>query len=89
MLLPRSFQQFSPSLIPLSNYKNEHIKPTRERQPFIQTQSMKIVTKVQKSTVWVPWVRRAFQALDSENRGYLYKSEILEHIEKVGVSSHV
>ena len=31
---------------------------------------------------------RAFKALDSENRGYLYKHELLNHIQKGGVYSH-
>ena len=34
------------------------------------------------------WAGRAFKALDSENRGFLYKNELLDHIKKGGVYSH-
>ena len=36
----------------------------------------------------LPWANRAFSALDRENRGFLYKHEILDHIQKGGVYSH-
>ena len=34
------------------------------------------------------WAGRAFKALDCENRGYLFKHELLDHIKKAGVYSH-
>jgi hypothetical protein len=34
------------------------------------------------------WAGRAFKALDSDNRGYLFKNELLEQIKKGGVYSH-
>jgi hypothetical protein len=34
------------------------------------------------------WAGRTFKALDSENRGFLYKHELLNHIKKGGVYSH-
>ncbi len=34
------------------------------------------------------WAGRAFKALDSENRGYLFKHELLNHIKKGGVYTH-
>ena len=34
------------------------------------------------------WAGRAFVALDSDNRGYLFKHEIFEHIVKGGLDSH-
>jgi hypothetical protein len=37
----------------------------------------------------MPWAGRAFQALDCDNRGYLLKHEILQQIDKAGVSSHL
>lgn len=36
----------------------------------------------------MPWATRAFEALDRESRGYLYKHEILDHIKMNGVDSH-
>ena len=32
----------------------------------------------------IKWSTKAFHALDSENRGYLYKDEILDHIKGSG-----
>lgn len=34
------------------------------------------------------WAGRAFKALDSENRGYLFKHELLNQIKKGGVYTH-
>jgi Ca2+-binding EF-hand superfamily protein len=34
------------------------------------------------------WAGRAFKALDSDNRGFLFKHELLDHIKKGGVYSH-
>jgi Ca2+-binding EF-hand superfamily protein len=34
------------------------------------------------------WAGRAFRSLDCENRGFLLKHEILDHIKKGGVYSH-
>ena len=34
------------------------------------------------------WSGRAFRSLDSENRGFLYKHELLNHIKHGGVYSH-
>ncbi len=36
----------------------------------------------------LPWAGRALKALDSENRGFLFKHELLDHIKKGGVYSH-
>ncbi len=36
----------------------------------------------------MPWAGRAFKSLDSENRGYLFKHELLNHIKKGGVYTH-
>ena len=34
------------------------------------------------------WAGRAFKALDRENRGFLFKHELLDQIKKGGVYSH-
>jgi len=39
-------------------------------------------------TIPTTWSGRAFRALDSENRGFLFKHELLNHIKKGGVYSH-
>jgi hypothetical protein len=41
-----------------------------------------------KAKQHIPWTERAFKALDCENRGYLYKNELLDKITFAGVSSH-
>jgi len=40
-----------------------------------------------KNIVATSWSGRAFKALDFENRGFLYKHEILNHIYAGGVDS--
>jgi hypothetical protein len=34
------------------------------------------------------WAEKAYHVLDEENRGYLFASEILDHIKYAGVSTH-
>ena len=46
------------------------------------------ITKVPGKDAPTSWAGRAFKALDSENRGYLFKHELLNQIKKGGVYTH-
>lgn len=59
-----------------------------------ETPTSELAMKFQRSTQLgnkegpITWAGRAFKALDRENRGYLFKHELLDHIKKSGVYSH-
>jgi hypothetical protein len=46
------------------------------------------ISKVPGKDAPTSWAGRAFKALDSENRGYLFKHELLNQIKKGGVYTH-
>ena len=55
--------------------------------PAQQTMQMTPISKPGKDAP-TSWAGRAFKALDSENRGYLFKHELLNQIKKGGVYTH-
>jgi len=52
------------------------------------SQMMTPISKVPGKDAPTSWAGRAFKALDSENRGYLFKHELLNQIKKGGVYTH-
>ena len=52
------------------------------------SQKMTPISKVPGKDAPTSWAGRAFKALDSENRGYLFKHELLNQIKKGGVYTH-
>ena len=81
-----------------SNDNLKDITPVKNKTSSVLSSSNSVTPKGQwdqtqistKPTVPTPdtWTGRCFTTLDSENRGFLYKSEILDHIRVAGVYTH-
>jgi Ca2+-binding EF-hand superfamily protein len=59
------------------------MEPTK-KESMIERYSTAISEGLSYRDVPIKWSTKAFHALDSENRGYLYKDEILDHIKGSG-----
>jgi hypothetical protein len=77
----------------VNNSIKEAVKQSRTRTNTMDSnediaETVKQIKKGVDKEKKLSWAGRAFSALDTENRGYLLKHELLDHFYNAGIESH-